>query len=450
MLLIIVIVILGTLFEIVTPLLSGKILDEVIRQSTNQTKEFSKLFTLLALSLSSIIIYLALRSLGQRLGDHLSGKIRKFLTEIFYDKALKISQSYYDSEISGKLVNQLNRGIASIQEFANASTNFIIPTFLQSFIVIGILMYFNLYLGILMISILPIYLWITSISTKRWGLKEEGKNKIEDLTRGRIQEVISNIKLVKGFTSEKREFKLLSTNLDQINAIYKQQSTEFHLFDFLRELILNVILFGTALIIYNNTLNGLITVGSVIVLIQLVDRARSSLFGMSYILGQIQAIDSGSKEFFEVLNIETTEDYNKKQKFEKIKNPKIEFQDVTFQYDSNKTVLENVSFDLSKNEMVALVGPSGAGKSTIVNLLLKFYNPTSGAITFNGKKYSKLSHNQVRNNIALVFQENELFSLSIKENVAYGSDIDDKKVISSLKKANAWEFVSNLEKGIDT
>ncbi len=171
---------------------------------------------------------------------------------------------------------------------------------------------------------------------------------------------------------------------------------------------------------------------------------------MSYILGQIQAIDSGSKEFFEVLNIETTEDYNKKQKFEKIKNPKIEFQDVTFQYDSNKTVLENVSFDLSKNEMVALVGPSGAGKSTIVNLLLKFYNPTSGAITFNGKKYSKLSHNQVRNNIALVFQENELFSLSIKENVAYGSDIDDKKVISSLKKANAWEFVSNLEKGIDT
>ncbi len=246
MLLIIVIVILGTLFEIVTPLLSGKILDEVIRQSTNQTKEFSKLFTLLALSLSSIIIYLALRSLGQRLGDHLSGKIRKFLTEIFYDKALKISQSYYDSEISGKLVNQLNRGIASIQEFANASTNFIIPTFLQSFIVIGILMYFNLYLGILMISILPIYLWITSISTKRWGLKEEGKNKIEDLTRGRIQEVISNIKLVKGFTSEKREFKLLSTNLDQINAIYKQQSTEFHLFDFLRELILNVILFGTA------------------------------------------------------------------------------------------------------------------------------------------------------------------------------------------------------------
>ena len=98
--------------------------------------------------------------------------------------------------------------------------------------------------------------------------------------------------------------------------------------------------------------------------------------------------------------------------------------------------------------MVALVGPSGAGKSTIVNLILKFYEPLSGNIFLNGKEYRDLSHNMIRQNMALVFQENELFSSTIKENVSYGSLLDEEKVIDALKKANAWSFVSLLKNGI--
>lgn len=91
----------------------------------------------------------------------------------------------------------------SIQGFINTATNYIIPTFLQAILVIGILAYYNLALGLLMILIFPIYLTLSAISTKRWGRREEGKNKIEDHTRGRIQEVVSNIKLVKCFTNKK-------------------------------------------------------------------------------------------------------------------------------------------------------------------------------------------------------------------------------------------------------
>jgi ATP-binding cassette subfamily B protein len=450
MIVIVLITITGSLFEIVTPLLSGKILDEVIAQVGNVDKSYTTLIYLLSYSLLATIFYLIARSVGQRLGDHLAGKIRKFLTEIFYDKALSLSQSYFDSEISGKLVNQLNRGIATIQEFVNTCTNFIIPIFLQSFIVIGVLMYYNLFLGLLMIVILPIYMAISSVSTKRWGLKEEKKNILEDRTRGRIQEVMSNIKLVKGYTSEEREFKLVSDNLTEINKIYRNQSVEFHIFDFIRELCLNLILFGTGLIIFYNTLEGLITVGTVIVLIQLVERARSSLFGMSYILTQIQAAESGSKEYFEILDLKSVEDYKIDEKLEVVKSPKIEFENVSFKYETSENILENLSFTLNKNEMIALVGPSGAGKSTVVNLIVKLYNPTSGKITLNGKDYSELSHNFVRKNIALVFQENELFSSTIKENVSYGSDNDDEKVVEALKKANAWEFVSTLPEGINS
>lgn len=450
MILIILTTILGVLFEIVTPLLSGRILDEVIAQVTSNEKNISSLITLLSYSLIATVLYLIAKSLGQRLGDDLSGKLRQYLTEVFYRKTLSLSQSYFDSEMSGKIVNQLNRGIASIQEFANVSTNFIIPTLLQVILVIAILFSYNVVLGLLMLVILPIYMLISSFSTKRWGKKETVKNEIEDRTKGRIQEVISNMKLVKGYTSEKREYDLVSKNLTDINAIYRKQSIEFHLFDFARELALNLILFGTTVIIFSNTLSGLITAGTVIVLFQLVERARTSLFGMSFILTMLQAAESGSKEYLEVLDLVSSEEFANDETVERIDSPNIEFKDVSFKYESSENVLNSISFKINKNEMVALVGPSGSGKSTIVNLLAKFYSPTSGSIMINGMDYSTLSHSFVRSNIALVFQENELFSSTIKENVAYGSDIDDDKIVEALKKANAWEFVSNLNEGINT
>lgn len=448
--LIVFVVIISTTSEIVAPLLSGKILDEVVRQSGNTNKEFSQLIILLGISLFSTFIYLIAKSVGLRLGDHLAGKMRKFLTEKFYDKALTLPQAYYDSEISGKIVNQLNRGINSIQQFSNTATNFIVPTFLQAIIVIGILAYFNVLLAGLMIIIFPIYLFFSSISTKRWGKKEVIKNVIEDKTRGRIQEVISNMKLVKGFTNEKVEFDLVSNNLTEINSIYKKQSNEFHIFDFVREFSLYLVLFATSIIIFYNAFEGFITVGTVIVLIQLVERARWPLFGMSFILTQVQATEAGSKEFLEILSLPSTEDYRADKQVEKLESPKIEFKNVAFKYESSDTVLDNISFTINKNEMVALVGPSGTGKSTIVNLILKFYEPLSGKILLNDKEYHELSHNLIRQNIALVFQENELFSSTIKENVSYGSPLDGEKVIEALKKANAWSFVSVLKDGIDT
>lgn len=450
MAIIVVIAVLGSFFEIVTPLLSGRILDEVIKQASVTDKSFAELTKLLIISLVSTLLFLASSSIGQRLGDHLAGKVRKFLTEKFYDKALSLPQSYFDSEISGKIVNQLNRGISSIQDFSNTATNFIIPTLLQSVLVIGILFYYNFALGAMMFAIIPLYVLISSISSKRWEKKEEVKNKIEDSVRGRIQEVISNIKLVKGFTNEKNEFALVSKNLDGINGIYAKQSNEYHIFNFIRELGLYLVLFSTSLIIFYNAFTGLISVGTVIILIQMVDRARTPLFGMSFIIGRIQAAEAGSKEYFEVLDLKSTEDYKQDTIAKRLSSPIIEFKNVSFAYDKDENVLNNVNFTIRDGEMVALVGPSGAGKSTIANLILKFYEAKQGVILLNEKSYQELSHNAIRQNIALVFQENELFSTTVKENVAYGMQVDDAKVISALKKANAWEFVTKLKEGINT
>lgn len=449
MAIIIVLMLISSAFEIVTPLLSGKILDEVVKQSGAEAKQYSVLVELLTISLISTLIYLITRSIGQRLGDLLSARMRKYLTETFYDKALSLPQSYYDGEVSGKVVNQLNRGLASIQQFMNTATNFILPTFLQAVIVIGILGYFNIYLALLMIVVFPIYYAISHISTTRWGKKETQKNVIEDRTRGRMQEVISNIKLVKGFTTEESEYQQVEENFTEINKIYSKQSNEFHLFDFARELSLYIILFITSIIIFYNAFIGAITIGTVIVLIQMIDRARIPLFGMSFILSQIQATEAGAKEFIEILNLPSTEDFRHETSGNIVQKPKITFKDVSFAYDE-QPVLHDISFSIKQGEVVALVGPSGAGKSTLANLMLKLYEPTQGQISLNDIEYSQMSHKAVRQNIALVFQENELFSSTIAENVCYGGTFNEDKVIEVLKEANAWDFVSKLSNGIQT
>ena len=114
-------------------------------------------------------------------------------------------------------------------------------------------------------------------------------------------------------------------------------------------------------------------------------------------------------------------------------------------------MLHDVNFTLKYGQTIALVGHSGAGKTTIVNLILKFYVPTSGSITIGGKEYPKLSHQDIRDHLSLVFQDSELFSTTVRENVAYGKpDATDAEIIGALKKAHAYDFVMKFTDGLET
>lgn len=437
--------------ELISPILSKFIVDEIVLKIQNKGGSIEKLVRLIALAALANFAGIILTSITERLGDHFAGKLRKFLTEKFYYKILTLPQSYFDSEISGKIVNQLNRAITSIQNFINASTNFILPMFLQSTFTIVVLAYYNIPIAIFTLMLFPIYLSISYWSTKRWGLEEVKKNKIEDVTRGRISEVVSNIRLVKSFMGQENEYKSLSNNLTKINKIYAHQSTTFHLFDFARNLSLHLILLVINVVVFYNTFIGNLTVGTMVLIIQLVTQARRPLFAMSFILTQIQTAESGSREYFEILALKSSENFMQGAKQKKTKVDYLEFKNVQFGYNVGGSVLKDVSFKIGKGETVALVGPSGTGKTTIANLILKFYKPSGGEIYLNGKSYSKLTHNFIRNNIAVVFQESELFSTTVLENVAYGGGKYKKdEVIEALKLANAWDFVKKLPKSLET
>lgn len=445
-----VLILLSSLLNLIAPVFSKFIVDEIVARVQNKGGDMQKLIILIIAAFGANLLGLIITSISDRLGDHFAGRLKKFLTEKFYDKVLRLPQSYFDSEISGKIVNQLSRGITTINDFLNTATNFILPTFLQSIFTVVILSYYNLPIAIFTFILFPIYLILSYYSTVRWGKEEVKKNKIEDFSRGRIQEVISNMGLVKSFNNELKEFILVSKSLNSINQIYAKQSATYHVFNFFRGLSLIVILFAINVLVFYNTFIGAISIGEMVLILQLVNQARLPLFAMSFILTQIQMAEAGSKEYFEILSLSSKEDYTKKTPLKKIVNPLIRFENVRFNYANSGVVLEDVSFKIENNQTIALVGHSGAGKTTIVNLILKFYEPTKGEIFLKDKNYKNLDHKFARFNISLVFQENELFSSTIRENVSYGSEASEKEIIQSLRLANALDFVMQLKNGLDT
>lgn len=446
-----VLIVLASLLSLAVPLLSKFIVDEIMVKITSGEGDLSKLTILLAASLGLSLVSLVLTVVSERLGDHFQGKMRQFLTQKFYHKVLTLPQSYFDSEVSGKILNQLNRGIGSIYGFLNTSSNFIVPTFLQSILTVVVLAYYDVTIAVCTFILFPIYLTLSHYSTVQWGKEEVKKNALEDRTRGRIQEVIGNIRLVKSFLTERRELNFVEDNLTEINTIYARQSRAFHIFDFFRGLSLILILFIINLLAFYKTFMGSLSIGEMVLILQLVNQARMPLFAMSYILTQIQMAESGSKEFFEVMGLRSTEQFETSKESPLIENPTIRFEKVDFKYEQSETVLKDVSLTIGSKQSVALVGHSGAGKSTLINLILKFYTPTKGEVYIKNKAYSSLTAHEIRKNISLVFQENELFSSSIRENVAYGTPgSTEEDIVKALKLAHAYDFVQKLPKGLDS
>ncbi len=443
------IIVVMTALELVSPYFMKLIVDQIELQITSGTGDIQRLYLLIALLFGSSILAVLLESVNQRIGDFTTARIGKFLTEHFYNKIFTLPQHYFDSQISGKIINQLNRGIIALQDFLGSATNFIVPALLRSVFIIIVLAFYSVPIALLVSIIFPFYILVSRYSTKKWGERQIEKNKIEDITRGRIQEVIGNIRLVKSYNTQGQEWSFVSKKLDQSVEIYDKQSMTYHILNFLRNFGLELGLIIVSIIVFRNTFVGIISIGEMVLIIQYLNQIRRPLFAMSFILERIQQAETGSKEYFEILDLQSVEKLPTKKVKVLFSHPSITFQNVSFEYPNGGKVLKDVSFELSKKETIALVGHSGAGKSTLIHLILKFYDATSGSIIMNGKDYKQLTHQEVRSHISLVFQENELFSTTVYENVAYGSPhASDKDVILALKKANAYDFVMKFKNGI--
>ena len=443
-------VIIVSLLSLVFPLLSKQIVDLIVSKVTGSPTNFQKLYLLLGAIIAADIVGSLLTSIGQWIGDIVAVRLQSHLSSTFYKHILGLHVGYYDNEITGKIINKMYRGITSISEFIQDAFNNFLPFFLTAFITIILLARYSLFISLLLFILFPVYILISRQSSLAWEKHEEKKNQLNDQSQGRVFESLTGIRVIKSFVAEFNELQNFISNRHEIERIGIRQTRDWHFIDFIRRVFLNVVFFAIYAYVVYWTFNGRFTLGEMTLLIQLVNQARFPLFAMSFILGQIQQANAGSADFFKVLETEAAIIDNPHASTLRIKKvnsplPIIKFKNVTFGYESEKNVLNDISFSLMSGQQLALVAESGQGKSTIVNLLLRYYEPQLGEIFIDNQNIAALSQSSLHENIAVVFQESLLFSGTILENIRFGRPKASlKEVEDSAKAANAHDFIMKL------
>ncbi len=448
-------IIASSLLSFVGPFVLKQIVDGITAQLLTGKNELHILYVALAILIVSDIFGTILTAVGMYIGDLLAVKLQSYLSAKFYKHVLSLDVGYFDNIAVGNLVNKMYRGIESITNFIQNATNNFLPFFLTAIITIAILMFYSPIVAILLAALFPIYIVITHRSSMAWGKHEGEKNAIADMSQGRALESLAGIRVVKAFLGEVFEFGAFRRARDEIEKITRVQSKEWHIFDFYRRIALNIILFCIVSYILFMTYRRSYTLGEMTLMLQLVNQARFPLFAMSFIIGQIQQADAGSKDFFAVLaTSQIIQDRAGAAALTWPKTPKgssLSFDGVSFSYGNKRDVLKDISFALGYGEKLALVGESGQGKSTLVNLILRYYVPRLGSIRLARKDVSGVTAESLRKHISIVFQDALLFSGTIAENIRYGSpDATDAEVREAARLANATEFIDTLEKKYET
>ena len=312
--------------------------------------------------------------------------------------------------------------------------------------------YYSPLIAIIIVLQIPIYLYITARTSKKWQKYEKNKNSHFDIASGRFTEAIEQIRMIKCFGSSSRELKMFNSRFNKMISITKKQSLYWHQMNFLRMVVQSIVYISVFLIIFDKVLSRSITIGDMVLLLTLIQQTINPIKNISLFVDMYQRAAANSKDYDESMHVKPETNLNYGKKALNAKNKPIKFKNVNFAYsDKDGDVLKNISFEIKPGEKAALVGESGGGKSTIANLLMRLYKPAKGKIMIGDEDIAEIKNETLRSQIATVFQEPALFSGTIWENIVYGRpDASDEEVEKAAKSANALDFINKLDKRFDT
>lgn len=436
-----------SLTALLNPLLSGWAIDE-IRQGSGA--DLRHLFVLAVCLFALDVSGTFLNNIGGYLGDQMAAKLNKILSSRYYDHLLQLPQQYFDTELTGKIINRLNRSINQITGFMQMMSNNFLQFIFTTIFSLAVVTYYSWQVALLLFILYPIYIWLTVRTSSVWQDYQATKNKHIDIATGRFAEAISQIKVVKSFIQQKNELKFFNKEYQTVVDTNRPQSRFWHERDVRRRLVLNVIFLAVYLFIFIQAAQGRYSPGVAVALILLAQQIRIPIFTISFLVENTQRAVADSKDYFEVLSLQPDIADAPDASTLKVSKGQIDFKNVVFGYDKQQ-VLKDVSLSIKADTKVALVGESGEGKTTLTNLLLRLYEPQQGAITIDGYDIQKVTQQSLRKNIGVVFQDPALFSGTIAGNIAYGNTKATKKqIVAAAKAANAHEFIDKLDNGYDT
>lgn len=408
-------------------------------------------------ALFAILIFLTdvgqtlLSNIGGYLGDMMSSKLQKIMSERYYEHMLSLPQHYFDTELSGKIINRMNRGISQISTFLQMLSNNFLQFIFSTVFSLIIVAYYSWQVALMLLLLYPIFVFLTSKTSNKWQKWQHEMNGYQDRALGRFTESIGQVRVVKSFLQERRELRFFKDLYQKVVGVTRPQSRYWHKQDVLRRLVLNLIFLFVFVFIFVETARGRYTVGTMVLLVQYAMLIRIPIFSISFLVDNTQRAIANTKDYFEVMDVQPEVVDLAGARSLRVSRGEIAFEDVSFAYDHDKLVLQGVNLHVQPDTKVALVGESGEGKTTLTNLLLRLYDVSQGRITIDGQDIAGVTQASLRGNIGIVFQEPALFSGTVRENIAYANPKAGIQAVSAAAKAaNAHEFIEKFEKGYDT
>lgn len=391
------------------------------------------------------------RNIGGYWGDLLAARLKAQLSTRYYEHLLKLPQQYYDGELTGTIINRLNRAITEVSNFVNMFANNFFPMLLTTVVTLIVVWMYSWELAILILILYPLFLWLTALTSKKWQRLQTDKNAQADIASGRFAEVITQIKVVKSYVQEKLEHRHFRKRYKKTVRLTREQSNYWHKMDVLRGIVLSVIFFLIFAFIFVRTVESRFTLAEMVLLITLINALRQPIFMMSFMVDSFQKAFTGSKDYVTAMELEPEIADKAGARNIEVVNGKIEYDNVHFSYAGGQEVLKNISFVIEPDKKLALVGESGEGKTTLSNLLMRLYEPGEGEIRIDGTPIARVTQKSLRASIATVFQDPALFSGTIRENIAYAHPRATlEQIETAAKAANAHDFIAKLEHGYDT
>ncbi len=398
-----------------------------------------------------LVLVFFLKSVGKYVQiyyiSYIGQDIVKRLREQMIGKLLEFEIDFFHKQRSGELIS---RTVNDIERVRNVVANFI-PSLLRELLTIvgllGYIIYLNPKMSIISLVFLPLTFYPLSILAKKMKeISKSSQEKISDLT-AKLSEIFNNIEMIQAHRSQKHELEefkkdnqktfelnLKSIKINQLTAPLMETAGSF----------------AAAFIIMTGgqeVINGDMTVGSFFSFLTALFMLYTPIKSVSQLYNQIQDAIAATNRIYEILEKKSKLKNGTLKYKDKLKS--IEFKNVHLNYD-DKEALKGVSFKASLGKKIAFVGNSGGGKSSIINLILRFYDAKEGEVLLNDINIKEFDLDSLRDKISIVTQRVYILNDTIANNIAYGLEVDEQKVIASLKKANAWGFVNDMPENIHT
>ncbi len=433
------------LLELAFPLAVNRVIDQLLPQGNWSIIVWACLGLLLIYVLNTFL-HFVVTYWGHKLGINIETDMRQKL----FNHMQKLSFGYYDNNKTGHSISRLTKDLEEIGEVAHHGPEDVfvaIMTLLGAFLLmLGI----NWKLAIISFIVIPLLMIFAIHFNKKMTVTFRKMFGDVAEINSRVEDSIGGIRVVQAFANEKHEQKQFSTN----NEAYRQTKLQSYKimaqnimsnYMLMRIVTLFTLLFGTFFVINNQ-----LTAGEFVAFILLSNILLGPIQKINAVIESYPKGIAGFKRYTEILDTEP-DIADSPNAYEINVTGKIDYKGVSFGYEKQDKILNEISLTIQPGETVAFVGPSGAGKTTLCSLLPRFYEVEAGEIMIDGHNIQDVKLNSLRSQIGIVQQDVFLFSGTIRENIAYGKlDASDEEIMSAAEKAQLTDFLKSQPNGLET